>query len=94
MTTIIWKESKGTARSRYKARRAEVVAQKRNDARMERIIARTLNGCGNNVVNAIIDRPIRSAAVVKSSDDNICIPDVALFAAGHRKVKGEVSARA
>ncbi|TCW00429.1 transcriptional antitermination N peptide [Biostraticola tofi] len=94
MTTIIWKESHGTAKSRHKARRAEVVESRRKDAKLERIIARTLNGCGNNVVNAIIDRPIRSAAVVKASDDNICIPDVALFAAGHRKVKGEVSARA
>ncbi len=85
MTTIIWKESKGTAKSRYKARRAKVVTQRRKDEALYRRMATTLAGCSNTVLNAVIDVPIRTAA--SPSADNICLGDVAIFAAGHRSDK-------
>ncbi len=85
MTTIIWKKSHGTAKSRHKARRAEVVAQRRKDEALYRRMATTLAGCSNTVLSAVIDVPIRTAAL--PSADNICLGDVAIFAAGHRSAK-------
>ncbi|MCV8750042.1 regulator [Escherichia coli] len=45
MVTIVWKESKGTAKSRYKARRAELIAERRSNEALARKIARKLSGC-------------------------------------------------
>ncbi|HGV9102126.1 TPA: regulator, partial [Escherichia coli] len=39
MVTVIWKESKGTAKSRYKARREELIAERRSSERLTRKIA-------------------------------------------------------
>ncbi len=36
MVTIVWKESKGTAKSRYKARRAELIAERRSNEALAR----------------------------------------------------------
>lgn len=45
MVTIVWKESKGTAKSRYKARRAELIAGRRSNEALARKIALKLSGC-------------------------------------------------
>lgn len=45
MVTIVWKESKGTAKSRYKARRAEIIAERRSNEALARKIALKLSGC-------------------------------------------------
>ncbi|EFE7037886.1 regulator [Escherichia coli] len=45
MVTIVWKESKGTAKSRYKARRAELIAERRSNKALARKIALKLSGC-------------------------------------------------
>ncbi|EPO1077816.1 regulator [Cronobacter sakazakii] len=45
MATIIWKEAKGTAKSRYKARRAAKIEQARQDASLARRIEQKLSGC-------------------------------------------------
>ncbi|UMU58179.1 regulator [Shigella flexneri] len=45
MVTTVWKESKGTAKSRYKARRAELIAERRSNEALARKIALKLSGC-------------------------------------------------
>ncbi|ELY3999523.1 regulator [Cronobacter sakazakii] len=45
MATIIWKEAKGTAKSRYKARRAAKIEQAQRDASLARRIEQKLSGC-------------------------------------------------
>ncbi|EFA2153968.1 regulator [Escherichia coli] len=45
MVTIVWKESKGTAKSRYKARRAELIAERCSNEALARKIALKLSGC-------------------------------------------------
>ncbi|ELY4577718.1 TPA: regulator [Cronobacter sakazakii] len=45
MATIIWKEAKGTAKSRYKARRVAKIEQARQDASLARRIEQKLSGC-------------------------------------------------
>ncbi|EKY1941946.1 regulator [Cronobacter turicensis] len=45
MATIIWKEAKGTAKSRYKARRAAKIEQAQQDASLARQIEQKLSGC-------------------------------------------------
>lgn len=45
MVTVIWKESKGTAKSRYKARREELIAERRSSERLTRKIALKISGC-------------------------------------------------
>ncbi|AKE95064.1 regulator [Cronobacter sakazakii] len=45
MATIIWKEAKGTAKSRYKARRAAKIEQAQQDASLARRIEQKLSGC-------------------------------------------------
>ncbi|WP_338570504.1 regulator [Erwinia billingiae] len=55
MATIIWKEPKpqGTAKSRYKARRAAKVAERRDDEALGRKVAVIASGCSNKVQKAV-----------------------------------------
>ncbi|MDK1241829.1 hypothetical protein QMT30_19205 [Cronobacter sakazakii] len=90
MATIIWKEAKGTAKSRYKARRAAKIEQAQQDASLARRIEQKLSGC----VRA--DRATSLVALrdYQEPEDGgcVCLPDVALYAAGHRNSK-QVTAR-
>ncbi|EJJ3120754.1 hypothetical protein NIT42_000455 [Escherichia coli] len=90
MVTIIWKESKGTAKSRYKARREELIAERRSIERLARKIALKISGC----VRA--DKAISLGSLrCKKSDEcseSICLPNTALYAAGYRK-SGTITAR-
>lgn len=55
MATIIRKEARpcGTARSRYKARRTALVAERRKYEALERKIAAAISGCSRNVAKAV-----------------------------------------
>ncbi|WP_233268473.1 hypothetical protein, partial [Pantoea sp. BAV 3049] len=55
MATIIWKEAKpcGTAKSRYKARRAALVAERRGDEALARSVAQAVTGCSDRVLKAV-----------------------------------------
>ncbi|PUV58018.1 hypothetical protein ACP26G_14925 [Cronobacter sakazakii] len=90
MATIIWKEAKGTAKSRYKARRAAKIEQAQQDASLARRIEQKLSGC----VRA--DRATSLAALrdYQEPDEGgcVCLPDVALYSAGYRK-SNNVTAR-
>ncbi|EOC5807891.1 hypothetical protein ACI49Z_003939 [Cronobacter turicensis] len=90
MATIIWKEAKGTAKSRYKARRAAKIEQAQQDASLARRIEQKLSGC----VRA--DRATSLVALrdYQEPDEGgcVCLPDVALYSAGYRK-SNNVTAR-
>lgn len=53
------------------------------DASLEKSIATALTGCSARIYKATMPIPIRSKE--QPSADNICLPEVAMFAAGHRK---------
>jgi hypothetical protein len=55
MVLIIWKPCRpqGTCKSRYKARRAEIVAQRQQDQNLARKIVRELTGCNPRVIKTI-----------------------------------------
>lgn len=59
MATIIWKEPKtqGTAKSRYKARRATMVAERRDDEALGRKVAVIATGCSAKVQKAVTAAP-------------------------------------
>lgn len=85
MVTIVWKESNGTAISRYKARRASVIAERRSDEALERKIALKLSGC----VRA--DKATSFGSLRKTVDESsssVCLPNTAMFAVGKGKKAG------
>lgn len=59
MATIIWKEPKpqGTAKSRYKARRAAKIAERRDDEALGRKVAAIASGCSSMKVARAINGP-------------------------------------
>lgn len=74
------------AKERKKLARA--IAHRANsmkDVRLGKNIATALTGCTARVYKATMPIPIRSAE--KPSADNICLPEVAKFAAGFRNVR-------
>lgn len=75
------KERKKLARAI--AHRAEV----NEDSKLEKRVAMSLSGCSARVYKATMSLPLRSKE--QASADNICLPDVAIFAAGHRSDKYE-----
>lgn len=83
MATIIWKESnpRGTAKSRYKARRAAMVAERRDDEALARKVAVIASGCNMRVGKAVTSPSLRD----RHESGAACLPEVALYAAGYRK---------
>lgn len=79
------KERKKLARAI--AHRAEV----NKDSKLEKRIAMSLSGCSARVYKATMSLPLRSKE--QASADNICLPQVAIFAAGHRKPTETITAR-
>lgn len=75
------KERKKLARAI--AHRAEV----NKDIRLEKNVALSLSGCSTRVYKATMSLPLRSKE--QASADNICLPQVAIFAAGNRSDKYE-----
>lgn len=55
MTLIIWKPCRpqGTCKSRYKARRAEIVAQRQRDQKLGKKIVKELMGCKHGMMKTI-----------------------------------------
>ncbi|WP_034912950.1 hypothetical protein [Erwinia sp. 9145] len=90
MATIIWKEPKpqGTAKSRYKARRAERQAEHQEDARLARRIEAAGAGCSVKVARAVNGACERRAVRQSGS---ACLPEVALYAAGYRTVRKDAT---
>ncbi|CAX60737.1 Phage transcription antitermination protein [Erwinia billingiae Eb661] len=84
MATIIWKEPKpqGTAKSRYKARRATKVADRTFDKSLARNFAEAVTGCSSSVFRAVTAPGVRSKP--EPGAGSICMGDVALYQAGHR----------
>jgi len=74
------KERKKLARAI--AHRAECM----KDVNLERSVGLALTGCSSRVYKAISTTPPRE--VYAPSADNMCLPDVAIFSAGHRKSNG------
>lgn len=93
MATIIWKEPKpqGTAKSRYKARRATMVAERRDYEALGRKVAVIATGCSVKVQKAVTAAP--NWRVKPDDIGAICIPDVAIYAAGFRKPTDSITAR-
>ncbi len=60
-------------------------AECKRDAGLEKNIATALTGCSARIYKATMPIPIRSKE--QPSADNICLPDVAKFAAGFRNVR-------
>ncbi|HDL8114569.1 TPA: transcriptional regulator [Yersinia enterocolitica] len=58
-------------------------ADSMKDVRLEKNIATALIGCTSRVYKATMPVPVRSTE--QPSADNICLPEVAKFAAGFRK---------
>ncbi|WP_426785843.1 transcriptional regulator (plasmid) [Rahnella variigena] len=75
------KERKKLARAI--AHRAEV----NKDSKLEKRVALSLSGCSARVYKATMSLPLHSKE--QASADNICLPQVAIFAAGNRSDKYE-----
>lgn len=80
------------SKQRYNARRmtahnAAKAAEASKDIRLEKNVALSLSGCSARVYKATMSLPLRSKE--QASADNICLSDVAIFAAGHRSDKYE-----
>lgn len=83
MTVVITYLAKDNAKSRYRARRAAKREQANADASLYRKIAVIASGCSSLKVARAINGP--SVRDVKEESGAMCLPDVALYAAGYRK---------
>ena len=78
------------SKQRYNAKRAaEHRAKKAAERQFENGIVTTLMGCSLNVARATSAPGLRE----KHEGAAMCLPQVAIFAAGHRKSKDIVTAR-
>ena len=76
------------SRERRTARyRAKCAAEASKDITLEKNVALSLSGCSARVYKATMSLPLRSKE--QASADNICLPQIAIFAAGHRSDKYE-----
>lgn len=66
-------------------------AESGKDSKLEKRVALSLSGCSARVYKATMSLPLRSKE--QASADNICLPDVAIFSAGHRKQTETITAR-
>ncbi|WAT10108.1 hypothetical protein [Rouxiella badensis] len=84
------------AKERKKLARAAVHrAERMKDVELEKRVAVSLSGCSTRVYKAITLIEYKAKPRSKPEPDygSICIPDVARFAAGHRKSAETVTAR-
>lgn len=89
MTVVITYLASDNARNRRRARRAEAQSQVDADSRLARKIAVAGSGCSLNVARATSAPSLRE----KHESTSQCLPQVALYQAGHRKSKDIVTAR-
>jgi len=64
------------------AHNAAKAAEASKDIKLEKRVAMSLSGCSGRVYKAVNSLPLRSQH--QASSDNICLPDVAIYSAGHR----------
>lgn len=83
MTVVVTILASDNARNRRRARRAAQQEQKQVDARLARKIAVASAGCSLNVARATSAPSLRE----KHESTAMCLPQVALFQAGHRKAR-------
>ncbi|HFP9276860.1 TPA: transcriptional regulator [Klebsiella quasipneumoniae subsp. similipneumoniae] len=80
------------SRQRYKAKRAAEHRERMQYCqKLERAFARLSENCSNRVLSATSLCSLRDKQEQESTG-SMCLPEVALFAAGHRKSK-QVTAR-
>jgi len=89
MTVVITILASDNARNRRRARRAAQQEQQHADARLARKIAVASAGCSLNVARATSAPSLRE----KHESAAMCLPQVAIFSAGYRKSKDNVTAR-
>ncbi len=71
------------AKERKKLARATAHrAERMKDVELGKRVAVTLSGCSGRVYKAVNSLSLRSEQ--QASSDNICLPDVAIYSAGHR----------
>ncbi len=87
MTVVITYLASDNARNRRRARRAEAQSQIDADSRLARKIAVAGSGCSLNVARATSAPSLRE----KHESTVMCLPQVALFQAGHRKVRKDAT---
>lgn len=87
MTVVITYLAKDNAKARYRARRAAKREQMEADARLARKIAVASTGCSLTVSRAINSHSLRS----KHDTGSACLPEVALYQAGHRNVRKDAT---
>ena len=83
MTVVITYLASDNAKNRYRARRAAKREQMQADNKLARNIAVASAGCSLNVSRATSSPSLRE----KHESTAMCLPDVALYQAGHRKVR-------
>jgi hypothetical protein len=83
MTVVITYLATDNAKNRYRARRAAKREQMQADNKLARNIAVASAGCSLNVSRATSSPSLRE----KHESTGMCLPDVALYQAGHRKVR-------
>jgi len=83
MTVVVTYLASDNARNRRRARRAEANEHLNADNRLARKIAVASAGCSLNVSRATSSPSLRE----KHESTAMCLPDVALYQAGHRKVR-------
>jgi len=85
MTVVITYLATDNAKNRYRARRAAKREQMQADNKLARNIAVASAGCSLNVSRATSSPSLRE----KHESTAMCLPDVALYQAGHRKARKE-----
>jgi hypothetical protein len=80
-----------TFNQRKAAEKGMDIDASRKDVELGKRVAVSLSGCSSRVYKAVNSLPLRSQQ--QASSDNICLPDVAIYSAGHRKSADTVTAR-
>lgn len=87
MTVVITYLAKDNAKARYRARRAAKREQAAEDMRLARKVATAASGCSLNVARATSAPSLRD----KHESTSVCLPEIALFNAGYRTVRKDVT---
>jgi len=89
MTIVMTILASDNARNRRRAERAAKREQAAEDMRLARKVATAASGCSLNVARATSAPSLRD----KHESGALCLPEIAIFAAGYRNSKDIVTAR-
>lgn len=87
MTIVVTYLASDTAKNRRRARRSALREEINADGRLARKIAVAGTGCSLTVSRAINSPSLRS----KHESGSACLPEVALYQAGHRTVRKDAT---